>query len=208
MARLRSCQRGVCSFQLKYNNVEKAGTITIIVYNDAAHGDDLITMGGDTAYPEPTIPGIFTGHTAGAANAAAIDGGGTVTATLSNYLEIPAPELADTMASFSSRGPGGGGTTFKPDLSAPGFPHSVDGSRHGDPRSQVQWYVDGIAPHCRGRGTAPSGVSGPSGRCDQVTAHELDDAGRGELPDRPTRESVWLTLTALRRSVPTRHRRA
>jgi len=114
-------QRGVCSFQLKYVNAQAAGAKAIIVYNDAARGDDLITMGGDTAYPEPTIPGIFTGHTAGAAIAAAIGGGGTVTATLSNYLEIPAPELADTMASFSSRGPGDGGTTFKPDLSAPGF---------------------------------------------------------------------------------------
>jgi subtilisin family serine protease len=114
-------QRGVCSFQLKYNNVANAGAKAIIVYNDAARGDDLITMGGDTAYPEPTIPGIFTGHTAGAAIAAAIDGGGTVTATLSNSLEIPAPELTDTMASFSSRGPGNGGTTFKPDLSAPGY---------------------------------------------------------------------------------------
>jgi minor extracellular serine protease Vpr len=115
-------QRGVCSFQLKYNNVEAEGAIAIIVYNDAARGDDLITMAADPAYPPtPTIPGIFTGHTAGAAIAAAIDGGSAVAALLSNSLGIPAPELTDTLASFSSRGPGHGGTTFKPDLSAPGY---------------------------------------------------------------------------------------
>jgi hypothetical protein len=108
-------QRGECSFGQKHVNAQAAGAVAIIVHNDAARGDALVSMGFATA----DIPGVFTGNTAGAAIAAAIGTGETVVATLEDGLEQATPELADTLVDFSSRGPGGG-NTFKPDLSAPG----------------------------------------------------------------------------------------
>jgi subtilisin family serine protease len=108
-------QRGECSFGIKHDNAADAGAVAIIVYNDAARGDALVSMGFATS----TIPGIFTGNTAGTAIAAAIGSGETVNAYLEDGLEVATPELTDTLVDFSSRGPGGG-NTFKPDLSAPG----------------------------------------------------------------------------------------
>lgn len=107
-------QRGVCTFTDKHTNAEAAGAIAVIVFNDAARGDALLTMGG-----EATVPSVFIGHTAGAliSDTLATE---TVNATLQTLIEVPHPELADTLASFTSRGPGHGGTTFKPDVSAPG----------------------------------------------------------------------------------------
>ncbi|MBT8192983.1 MAG: S8 family serine peptidase [Acidimicrobiia bacterium] len=108
-------QRGECSFGIKHDNAAAAGAVAIIVYNDAARGDALVSMG----FAVSTIPGIFTGNTAGSAIAAAIGSGETVNAYLEDGLEVATPELTDTLVDFSSRGPGGG-NTFKPDLSAPG----------------------------------------------------------------------------------------
>ena len=64
-------QRGVCAFTLKGNNVIAAGYSGMVVFNDEARGDALVTMGGT----DITIPGVFVGHStglliAGAASAA------------------------------------------------------------------------------------------------------------------------------------------
>ena len=54
-------QRGVCSFSDKINNAEKAGYDGVVVFNDAARGDALVTMGGTPV----NLPGVFVGHSTG-----------------------------------------------------------------------------------------------------------------------------------------------
>ncbi|MCB1245885.1 MAG: S8 family serine peptidase, partial [Acidimicrobiia bacterium] len=110
-------ERGVCAFVDKVQNAQDAGAIAVIVFNDAARGDALVNMGGSGDF---TIPSVFVGHTDGQAMADAAAAGSTVTSTLSSDIVIPKPELADTLADFSSKGPGYG-NTFKPDVAAPGF---------------------------------------------------------------------------------------
>lgn len=109
--------RGSCTFDTKYLNVQAAGAEAIVVYNDGTAPDrmDPIVMGGISS--AVTIPGVMIGFDAGDAIRTELDGGGTVSATLS---AVPNDDRADTMAGFSSRGPGHGGSTFKPDVTAPG----------------------------------------------------------------------------------------
>ena len=56
-------QRGVCAFTTKGNSVIAAGYSGMVVFNDEARGDALVTMGGDPI----TIPGVFVGHSTGLA---------------------------------------------------------------------------------------------------------------------------------------------
>ena len=107
-------QRGVCTFAVKGLNAQAAGAEALIVYNNA--GNALLTMAG---VPDNDIISMFIGQTDGAALAAAA-ATEPVNVTLDSFLEIPTPELEDEVVGFSSRGPGGGGTTFKPEVSAPG----------------------------------------------------------------------------------------
>ena len=107
-------QRGVCTFAVKGLNAQAANAAALVVYNNAGNG--LLTMGG---VPENDIISMFIGQTDGTALAAAA-ATEAVSVTLDSAIEIPTPELADRVVGFSSRGPGGGGTTFKPEVSAPG----------------------------------------------------------------------------------------
>ena len=55
--------RGACAFSDKIDNAEAAGYDGVVVFNDAARGDALVSMGG-----EPTnLPGVFVGHSTGLA---------------------------------------------------------------------------------------------------------------------------------------------
>jgi minor extracellular serine protease Vpr len=105
--------RGTCGFIVKYQRAQAAGARAIVVYNDGADATriDPIVMGGlDNTV---TIPGLMISNTIGKVLAP--------TAGVSvNIASVPNPALADQIATFSSRGPGHGGSTFKPDLSAPG----------------------------------------------------------------------------------------
>ncbi|WP_411965392.1 PA domain-containing protein [Haloferax sp. YSMS24] len=56
-------QRGDCTFTSKAQNALDAGYAGIVVFNDAARGDALVTMGGDPV----DIPGVFVGHSTGLA---------------------------------------------------------------------------------------------------------------------------------------------
>ncbi|HKE94032.1 MAG TPA: S8 family serine peptidase, partial [Povalibacter sp.] len=102
--------RGVCGFVVKYQQAQAAGAKAIVVFNDGADPTRInpIIMGGlDNTV---TIPGLMIAYPIGAALASAVNPSATLQA---------APD-ADAIASFSSLGPGGGGSSFKPDLSAPG----------------------------------------------------------------------------------------
>jgi uncharacterized repeat protein (TIGR01451 family) len=107
-------QRGTCSFQKKVANAQAAGAIGAIVYNNVVGDNTLISMGPDNTQPPITIPSIFVTNKTGKALAAATG----VNAT------FVAASAADTLASFSSRGPLGGGSfpiLLRPDIAAPGL---------------------------------------------------------------------------------------
>ena len=113
--------RGACSFDLKYINAQAAGAVAIVVYNDGADPSRVapIIMGGVGASGTPiTIPGTMISSFDGMALADAL-GGAPQVATLDDSIRTPS-SFGDTISGFSSRGPGHGGSTFKPDLTAPG----------------------------------------------------------------------------------------
>lgn len=106
--------RGTCDFLVKYTNAQNAGALAIVVYNDGTSSDRVepIVMGGldDTIH----IPGLMI----------AFSIGNTLASTAGVQVTIDAvadPTRDDRITEFSSRGPGHGGSTFKPDLAAPGF---------------------------------------------------------------------------------------
>jgi subtilisin family serine protease len=109
-------QRGVCTFAVKHLEAQAAGATGIVVFNNMP-GDPFV-MGGDST--GITIPGVMVSLADGNLLKAQIDAGQTVSVTMSTDIVIPKPELADLLAGFTSRGPGGG-SIFKPDVAAPGF---------------------------------------------------------------------------------------
>ena len=101
--------RGVCNFTDKYAmRLLRPAPSALVVYNDGADPTRVnpIIMAADGT----TIPGLMIAAPIGFALAAAAESTATLQA---------APD-ADVISSFSSLGPGGGGSSFKPDLSAPG----------------------------------------------------------------------------------------
>jgi hypothetical protein len=60
-------QRGACAFTDKVNNADAAGYTGVVVFNDEARGDALVTMGGTAV----NLPGVFVGHSTGLAIAGA-----------------------------------------------------------------------------------------------------------------------------------------
>lgn len=118
--RIAFVKRGTCTFIAKYQAAQAAGARAIVVYNDGADPTrvDPLVMGADD--PSITIPGVMISSTDGLAIAAVATT--TAASPVSVTLDVaPDPTKDDMIASFSSRGPGSGGTHFKPEISAPGF---------------------------------------------------------------------------------------
>lgn len=135
--------RGVCGFIDKYHSAQAAGAKALVVYNDGADPTRVapIVMGGlDNTV---TIPGLMISSTAGQKILAAGPG---VTATLDLFSD---PDLADQIATFSSRGPGLGGSVFKPDLTAPGVAIVSAGAGTGNGPITLQG-TSMAAPHVTG----------------------------------------------------------
>ncbi|MFO7189391.1 MAG: S8 family serine peptidase [Pseudomonadota bacterium] len=106
--------RGGCNFVVKYQTAQAAGARALVVYNDgtAPDRDAPIVMGGLDA--TVTIPGLMISHTLGVQLAATADAAVLIDTGFD-------PLRDDLVTSFSSLGPGHGGSGFKPDLAAPGF---------------------------------------------------------------------------------------
>lgn len=112
--------RGECLFPIKYQHVQDAGGIAVIVVNSSDSVNGLFVMGG--LYPDTIlIPGLMITSTDGQRLLDALAGNTPPTVTFSTSFTVPTPtDQDDVIAGFSSQGPGASGAGFKPDLAAPG----------------------------------------------------------------------------------------
>jgi subtilisin family serine protease len=111
--------RGTCEFGVKALNAENAGATMFIVYNHAAGGDALISMGPGVVGNQVTIPGVFVGNTSGTGLMEWNDANPTTAQLQLSTIAFQVGNEPDVVANFSSRGPSVG-NGLKPDITAPG----------------------------------------------------------------------------------------
>jgi len=111
--------RGTCAFTIKAKNAQDAGAVGVLLANNV--NTFPAGMGGTDA--TITIPAMLTTMNIGTALRTDM-ATGTVSVLLTtahrNSFVMTDATIVDTVSSFSSRGPARGGTTLKPDVSAPG----------------------------------------------------------------------------------------
>ena len=96
-----------------------------------------------------SVASVMIASTDGSALSAAIAGGDSVSALLDDSI-IAQTEFFDLIADFSSRGPGHGGSTFKPDVTNPGVSivstavGTVDGSANFQGTSMASPHTAGV----------------------------------------------------------------
>lgn len=112
-------ERGTCTFSEKVFNAQRGGAIATFVYNNAANGDTVATMGAGAHAADVTIPSWLLGRT----NGLNVVSWANANPTTARATFDPAPHVianaGDVMAGFSSRGPSMD-KLIKPDVSAPG----------------------------------------------------------------------------------------
>jgi subtilisin family serine protease len=111
-------ERGTCEFSTKVLNAQNAGAIAALVYNSAANGDNLQSMGAGAVADQVTIPSWFMRRSDGLALAAFAVAHPDATASFTGETHV-ARNIGDVMAGFSSRGPTQE-KLAKPDVVAPG----------------------------------------------------------------------------------------
>lgn len=106
--------RGECAFTDKANNIQAAGAIAMILWNNQP-GPILMSM------PGATLPSVSILLAEGEQILAALDAsGGVGEGRISETRSINVAENVDIMATTSSRGPNGDPSFLKPDVGAPG----------------------------------------------------------------------------------------
>ena len=109
-------QRGLCDFEDKLINVENAGAVAAVVFNNQS---DLIVMSGTR--DAVNIPAVMISQADGQLLLDELQNEQAVEVTLDKSLFLTVPETGNAMASFSSRGPNlTAPDILKPDLTAPG----------------------------------------------------------------------------------------
>lgn len=139
--------RGTCNFSLKVYHAQQAGAIAAIIVNNVP-GSPIQMAPGDRA-SEVRIPSVMIGQSDGRNIKDALAAGDTVNVTLSSTIRIARPDLADTLSSFSSRGPRRAGSVLKPDIAAPG--QTITSARAGSGNQSLT--ISGTsmaAPHVAG----------------------------------------------------------
>ncbi len=109
-------QRGGCTFEVKLRNVESAGALGALVFNN--QGSPIVMSGTRGSV---NIPAVMIGQADGQRLLDELNADGSVEVTLDKSLLLRASDRGDVMAAFSSRGPNGAAPDFiKPDVTAPG----------------------------------------------------------------------------------------
>lgn len=108
--------RGSCTFVTKVKNAQDAGAVGVLVANNVPGFP--FAMGGTD--PTITIPSMMTTKAVGDALKANLPLTVKLTSAYRDQFTMTDDSVRDTIASFSSRGPGRFGTSLKPDLTAPG----------------------------------------------------------------------------------------
>ena len=109
-------QRGGCDFQVKIENVEAAGAIAAVVFNNQS---ELIIMSG--MRDSVAIPAVMIGQADGQLLQTELDNDVIVEITLDKTLLLTQADGGNAMGSFSSRGPNlTAPDILKPDVTAPG----------------------------------------------------------------------------------------
>jgi hypothetical protein len=112
-------ERGGCEFGVKVLNAQQAGATFAVVYNNAAGGEALTTMGPGAVGNQVTISSIFVPRSLGLGMVAWYTTHGAASRLTVNTVAFQSGNAPDVVASFSSRGPGVG-NVLKPDIAAPG----------------------------------------------------------------------------------------
>ena len=107
-------QRGTCDFSTKVNNAAALGAVGAIVFNDAARGNELVTMSGIPA----AIPAGFIAHDHGVYLVPA-DGQNVMVSAEDEVSTVPSLVPVDSVYTSSSRGPRGFDSKLKPEIAAP-----------------------------------------------------------------------------------------
>ncbi len=106
-------RRGSCNFIDKVNNAAAAGAIAVVIANNQV---GIILPSA----PGATIPVYSVSQTDGNALAAFGAANPNTTTAQIAFPNVGLPNVADALASFSSRGPAGNFDLVKPDVTAPG----------------------------------------------------------------------------------------
>ena len=148
-------RRGACVFIDKADNVADAGAVAMVVVNSV--GGPPMLMGGMEA---ATIPSVMLGKVGGDAVIDWVEASGdpATVAIAGDVHRIIDEEAGDVMASFSSRGPGGGmADIIKPDIAAPGVSILAAYVPNDDSFVAIQG-TSMASPHIAGAGTLVKAV--------------------------------------------------
>jgi subtilisin family serine protease len=129
--RMALIERGTCTFSEKVFNAQRGGAVGALVYNNAANGDALQSMGAGAHADEVTIPSLFLRRSNGLAMRDFANAHPGEAQARFTYNPHPTSNPGDVVAGFSSRGPTAD-KILKPDLVAPGVDVLSGGYGTGD----------------------------------------------------------------------------
>ncbi|MDY0164443.1 S8 family serine peptidase [Desulfobotulus sp.] len=109
--------RGKCTFDEKVRNAENAGAVFVVIHNN--EGDDIRDLSCGHGCEEIRAFSVFIGKSHGEALLDWYETHGETARLTFDFSPYQAGNRIDTIARFSSRGPGVG-NVLKPDIAAPG----------------------------------------------------------------------------------------